>query len=183
MSAVINELSGENIDIIEWDEDPSTFIGNALSPAKVLSVEVDEEERTAIVDVREDQLSLAIGRKGQNVRLAAKLSGWKIDVRGADAALEDEEDIEASASPEDSAVDADSTESTNEEDGEKEEVTPNQTEEDAEEEADSDEDQDSSEEERPEEDDNNEDEKDPAPDSEEESEDDDEKGEEDEDEE
>lgn len=80
VSAVINELGGEKIDIIEWAENPETFIANALSPAKVLDVEIEPRNK-AIAIVAEDQLSLAIGRDGQNVRLAAKLTGWKIDVR------------------------------------------------------------------------------------------------------
>lgn len=80
VSAVINELGGEKIDIIAWSEDPEIFIGNALSPAKVLGVEVQEKNK-AVAMVAEDQISLAIGRDGQNVRLAAKLTGWKIDVR------------------------------------------------------------------------------------------------------
>lgn len=104
VTAVINELSGENIDIISWDEDEKSFISNALSPAKVLNVELDEEEGTAHVDVGSDQLSLAIGRRGQNVRLAAKLTGWKIDVRGAGTDKEEEDTDEAKekdAAPED----------------------------------------------------------------------------------
>jgi len=80
VSAVINELGGEKIDIIAWDEDPTKYIANALSPAKVLDVK-EEEKNKAVVFVPEDQLSLAIGKDGQNVRLAAKLTGWKIDVR------------------------------------------------------------------------------------------------------
>jgi len=80
VSAVINELGGEKIDIIEWAEDTELYIANALSPAKVLQVEIQEKNK-AIAVVAEDQLSLAIGRDGQNVRLAAKLTGWKIDVR------------------------------------------------------------------------------------------------------
>ncbi len=80
VSAVINELGGEKIDIIEWAEDPEVYIANALSPAKVLQVEIQEKNK-AIAMVAEDQVSLAIGRDGQNVRLAAKLTGWKIDVR------------------------------------------------------------------------------------------------------
>ena len=80
VSAVINELGGEKIDIIEWAEDPEIFVANALSPAKVLQVEVEEKNKVIAI-VAEDQLSLAIGRDGQNVRLAAKLTGWKIDVR------------------------------------------------------------------------------------------------------
>jgi N utilization substance protein A len=80
VQAVINELGGEKIDIIQWDENPGKFVAHALSPAKVLNVEIRENERKAIVSVPEDQLSLAIGKRGQNVRLAAKLTGWKIDV-------------------------------------------------------------------------------------------------------
>lgn len=82
VQTVINELSGEKIDIIQWDDDASKFITNALSPAKVLNVRVlNEEFRHALVEVADDQFSLAIGKRGQNVRLAAKLTGWKIDVR------------------------------------------------------------------------------------------------------
>lgn len=80
VSAVINELGGEKIDIIEWDQDPEEYIAHALSPAKVLEV-TSLERNQAIAIVPEDQLSLAIGRDGQNVRLAAKLTGWKIDIR------------------------------------------------------------------------------------------------------
>ena len=78
--SVTNELGNEKIDIIEWSEDPALFIGNALSPAKVKLVEI-LPRREAKALVAEDQLSLAIGKGGQNVRLAAKLTGWKIDVR------------------------------------------------------------------------------------------------------
>lgn len=81
VSTVIGELGGEKIDIIEWDEDPARFIGNSLSPSKALDVEIRPESREARVMVAEDQLSLAIGKGGQNVRLAAKLTGWRIDVR------------------------------------------------------------------------------------------------------
>ncbi|MBI2054926.1 MAG: transcription termination/antitermination protein NusA [Candidatus Sungbacteria bacterium] len=81
VSTVIHELAGEKIDIIEWAEDPATFISHALSPAKVIDAEVNPETREARVTVPDDQLSLAIGKGGQNVRLAAKLTGWKIDVR------------------------------------------------------------------------------------------------------
>jgi len=80
VSAVIQELGGEKIDIIEWKEDTEEFIANALSPAKVLDVEIDGARSK--VTVSEDQLSLAIGKDGQNVRLAAKLTGWKIDILG-----------------------------------------------------------------------------------------------------
>lgn len=81
VSAVINELSGEKIDVIQWSEEPAAFIAQAMSPAKVLEVEINERAKAARVLVPEDQLSLAIGKGGQNVRLAAKLTGWKIDVR------------------------------------------------------------------------------------------------------
>ncbi len=81
VSTVMSELGGEKIDIIEWSEDPKKFIEEALSPAKIVSIEVNNEEKTAIVQVAEDQQSLAIGKGGQNVRLAAKLTGWRIDIQ------------------------------------------------------------------------------------------------------
>ncbi len=81
VSTVMSELGGEKIDIIEWNEDPKKFIEDALSPAKVLGVTINETEKQAIVTVSEDQQSLAIGKGGQNVRLAAKLTGWKIDIQ------------------------------------------------------------------------------------------------------
>ena len=80
--AVINELGGEKIDVILWQEDPEKFIANALSPAKIEGVKI-EDKNTAVVFVGEDQLSLAIGKEGRNVRLAANLTGWKIDVKPA----------------------------------------------------------------------------------------------------
>ncbi len=78
---VVNELGGEKIDVIEWHEDPSRYVANALSPAQVLRVSIDEDTKTATVVVPERQLSLAIGKEGQNARLAAKLSGWRIDIK------------------------------------------------------------------------------------------------------
>ncbi|MCK5022085.1 MAG: transcription termination/antitermination protein NusA [Candidatus Pacebacteria bacterium] len=81
VSTVMSELGGEKIDIIEWSEDPKKFITEALSPAKILDIELNEEEKKAIVKVSEDQQSLAIGKGGQNVRLAARLTGWKIDIQ------------------------------------------------------------------------------------------------------
>ena len=83
VSTVTNELAGEKIDIIEWSSDPGTFVAAALSPAKIIDIKVNEEEKRAKVIVAEDQLSLAIGKGGQNVRLAAKLTGWRIDIEGA----------------------------------------------------------------------------------------------------
>lgn len=82
VQTVMAELGGEKIDIIEWNEDSVKFIANSLSPAKILNVQLNEEEKAANVGVLEDQLSLAIGKAGQNVRLAARLTGWKIDING-----------------------------------------------------------------------------------------------------
>lgn len=81
VSTVMSELGGEKIDIIEWSENPVKFIEDSLSPAKVIKVEINKEENKATVNVAEDQQSLAIGKGGQNVRLAAKLTGWKIDIQ------------------------------------------------------------------------------------------------------
>lgn len=85
VTAVTNELGGEKVDIIEWSEDPATYISNSLSPAKVINITVDEAEHKAFIEVADDQLSLAIGKGGQNVRLAAKLTGWRIDIKGISA--------------------------------------------------------------------------------------------------
>lgn len=82
VQTVMAELGGEKIDIIEFSEDPVKFIANALSPAKILNVQLNEDSKEAKVGVLEDQLSLAIGKAGQNVRLAARLTGWKIDISG-----------------------------------------------------------------------------------------------------
>jgi N utilization substance protein A len=81
VQAVVAELNGEKIDVIPWSDDPGQFVANALSPAQVLSVDIDEEHRIASVTVPERMLSLAIGREGQNARLAARLTGWRIDIR------------------------------------------------------------------------------------------------------
>jgi N utilization substance protein A len=78
---VVNELRGEKVDIVKWDEDPAVYIANALSPSKVVSVEVFPDEKASRVVVPDYQLSLAIGKEGQNARLAAKLTGWKIDIK------------------------------------------------------------------------------------------------------
>jgi transcription termination/antitermination protein NusA len=99
VQTVMGELGGEKIDIIEWSEDPVKFIANALSPAKIINVQLDMENKEAKVGVLEDQLSLAIGKAGQNVRLAARLTGWKIDINpeklGGDTVV-----AEAAAEPE-----------------------------------------------------------------------------------
>jgi len=95
VQTIINELNGEKIDIIEWNENPKKFISNSLSPAKIMNVEiVNEEDRQVKVEVQEDQLSLAIGKQGQNVRLAAKLTGWKIDVFSKSAENDADNDAE-----------------------------------------------------------------------------------------
>jgi N utilization substance protein A len=81
VQAVVNELKGEKIDIVKWSDEPDRFIANALSPAKVVSVDIFSEEKLGKVVVPDYQLSLAIGKEGQNARLAAKLTGWKIDIK------------------------------------------------------------------------------------------------------
>jgi len=109
VNAIVNELRGEKIDIINWDENPALLIENALSPAKVISVMADPDEKTALVIVPDYQLSLAIGKEGQNARLAARLTGFKIDIKSETQAREagdfeyyqDEEGYEEAASQED----------------------------------------------------------------------------------
>lgn len=81
VQAVVDQLNGEKIDIIEWSDDPAVFIANALNPAEVIKVNINEEEKIAEVIVPDYQLSLAIGKEGQNARLAAKLTGWKVDIK------------------------------------------------------------------------------------------------------
>jgi N utilization substance protein A len=85
LQSIINELNGEKIDVIQWDPDPAVFIANSLSPAQVASIKIDEETNTATVVVPDKQLSLAIGKEGQNARLAAKLTGWRIDIKSMSA--------------------------------------------------------------------------------------------------
>ena len=91
VNSVVSELGGEKVDIIIWSEDPFEYIARALSPATVLSVEIDEATKSSKVIVPDDKLSLAIGKSGQNVRLAAKLTGWKIDVKSESKASSEEE--------------------------------------------------------------------------------------------
>ena len=88
INAIINELRGEKIDLINWNKDPVIYISEALKPANVIAIEIVEEERLAKVVVSEDQFSLAIGKEGQNVRLAARLTGWKIDIKDENTAKE-----------------------------------------------------------------------------------------------
>lgn len=88
VGAIVNELRGEKIDIINWDENPAILIENALSPAKVIAVMADPDDKTALVVVPDYQLSLAIGKEGQNARLAARLTGFKIDIKSETQARE-----------------------------------------------------------------------------------------------
>ena len=87
---IVNELNGEKIDVVQWSSDPKDFIANALSPAQVVEVHLNDEDHAALVIVPDKQLSLAIGKEGQNVRLAAKLTSWRIDIKSATALLEEE---------------------------------------------------------------------------------------------
>lgn len=106
VSTVTSELGGEKIDIIEWSSDPKKFIADSLSPAQVAKITLDEETKTATVEVNDDQQSLAIGKGGQNVRLAAKLVGWKIDIRPSASApkKESDETTDAVEAPEDTTA-------------------------------------------------------------------------------
>ena len=88
VNSIVEELRGEKIDIINWDENPAILIENALSPAKVIAVMADPDEKTALVVVPDYQLSLAIGKEGQNARLAARLTGFKIDIKSETQARE-----------------------------------------------------------------------------------------------
>jgi len=107
VQAVVNELSGENMDVVQWEEDPAAYIANALNPAQVVDVEFNDSDndRACTVIVPDYQLSLAIGKKGQNARLAAKLTGYKIDIKAeseADAPSDGEPDVEDAQPTEDS---------------------------------------------------------------------------------
>jgi len=95
VNSIVSELNGEKIDIVIWSEDPFEYIVRALSPAKVISIDVNDTEKSALVVVPHDKLSLAIGKSGQNVRLAAKLTGWKIDVKSASQAGAKKDDVTA----------------------------------------------------------------------------------------
>jgi transcription termination/antitermination protein NusA len=91
---IVNELNGEKMDVVQWVDDPGSFVANALSPAQVIAVTVVESERRAIVTVPDTQLSLAIGKEGQNARLAAKLTGWRVDIKKQSDLIETESDEE-----------------------------------------------------------------------------------------
>ena len=102
---VVTELKGEKIDIIKWSSDPAEFVANALNPAHVLSVFVAENEKACRVVVPDNQLSLAIGKEGQNARLAAKLTGWKIDIKSQSQAAEMTDMVDEAAEPVDDGLD------------------------------------------------------------------------------
>ena len=101
VQTIVNELRGEKIDIVKWSEDPKVYVANALSPSKVLTVEVVEEDKMTRVVVPDYQLSLAIGKRGQNARLAAKLTGWKIDIKSETQAKKDGYDLPETSESED----------------------------------------------------------------------------------
>ena len=103
VTTVMSELNGEKIDIIPWSADPEEYIASAISPANVLSIKVVEEEHKATVEVANDQLSLAIGKGGQNVRLAAKLTGWRIDIKSSEGGVK--ESVEVDENLDDGIVD------------------------------------------------------------------------------
>ena len=107
VNTIVSELGGEKIDLIVYSEDPFEYIARALSPAKVLSIEIDEELKTSRVIVPDDKLSLAIGKGGMNVRLAAKLTGWKIDVKSESKAQAEEKTIDEAGAEEVSLDDID----------------------------------------------------------------------------
>ncbi len=122
INPIVDELHGEKIDIVHWDENPAVLVENALSPAKVVAVAVDEDEKAALVVVPDNQLSLAIGMKGQNARLAAKLTGFKIDIKSESQARDeglfdqyDEEYDEDDSYDEDESYDEDYEEADGEE--------------------------------------------------------------------
>lgn len=121
IQTIINELGGEKIDIVLFDEDPKVYIANALSPAKVIELEINEKDKTAIALVAPDQFSLAIGKAGQNVRLAAKLTGWKINVK--EERSDDVAPAEVIVDPEDEVVDVPDVASEKIEEVEKEDST------------------------------------------------------------
>jgi N utilization substance protein A len=112
VQAVVAELGGEKIDVIPWNDDPGVFVANALSPAQVISVDIDEEHRIANVTVPERMLSLAIGREGQNARLAARLTGWRIDIRSDVSVAEAKAAAEAEAAKTETPDTAETVEAT-----------------------------------------------------------------------
>ena len=107
---IVNELSGEKIDVVQWSDDPKVFIANALSPAQVINVTLNESSTTALVKVPDKHLSLAIGKEGQNVRLAAKLTGWRIDIKSASELDAGKETLTAETAGEEETAEVPATE-------------------------------------------------------------------------
>lgn len=137
VQTVVNELKGEKIDIVRWSEDPRVFVANALSPSKVVRVDIDEENKVAEVVVPDYQLSLAIGKEGQNARLAAKLTGWKVDIKNeSEAEAEKEakanEEVETDMELDESVEVVEADEKDDETDAEMEDTVTSETELDAE---------------------------------------------------
>ena len=106
-------MNGEKIDVIEWNEDPSIFISTALLPAKVLAVDIKEDEHFAQVIVPDDQLSLAIGKSGQNAKLAVRLTGWKIDIKSESQFREMIQELQANGEEKEETADAENVDETN----------------------------------------------------------------------
>ncbi|OGY43025.1 MAG: hypothetical protein A2729_05685 [Candidatus Buchananbacteria bacterium RIFCSPHIGHO2_01_FULL_39_14] len=126
IQTIISELKGEKVDIIKYSEDPTEFIANALSPAKIINIKLDEQNKIATAQVTEDQLSLAIGKAGQNVRLAAKLTGWKIDIISTDGKKVEEDEAKADGQAAEPVVGEDKKEDKKEEELKQDEAKKNE---------------------------------------------------------
>ena len=126
IQTIISELKGEKVDIIKYSEDPTEFIANALSPAKIINIKLDEQNKIATAQVTEDQLSLAIGKAGQNVRLAAKLTGWKIDIISTNGKKVEEDEAKADGQAAEPVVGEDKKEDKKEEELKQDEAKKNE---------------------------------------------------------
>ena len=126
IQTIISELKGEKVDIIKYSEDPTEFIANALSPAKIINIKLDEQNKIATAQVTEDQLSLAIGKAGQNVRLSAKLTGWKIDIISTDGKKVEEDEAKADGQAAEPVVGEDKKEDKKEEELKQDEAKKNE---------------------------------------------------------
>jgi N utilization substance protein A len=128
---IVNELNGEKIDVVNWNADSAKFITNAISPAQVSSVRLNEEDNSAVVIIPDKQLSLAIGKEGQNVRLAVKLTGWRIDIKSESSFIEEEKAKPQPEPVEEEAAGPDTTHEKNYNEPVAEEVIEEQVEEEA----------------------------------------------------
>src|SRR3989338_6399750 len=126
IQTIISELKGEKVDIIKYSEDPTEFIANALSPAKIINIKLDEQNKIATAQVTEDQLSLAIGKAGQSVRLAAKLTGWKIDIISTEGKKVEEDEAKAEGQAAEPVVGEDKKEDKKEEELKQDEAKKNE---------------------------------------------------------